>query len=49
MSVPTNKNIASEIAPHISYTLRDLDVIFEKYILSSSPKLVYEYPSGTLY
>ena len=48
MSVPTNKNVASEIAPHISSAFRDLGVIIEKYILSSSTKLVDAHPVGTL-
>ena len=33
------KNIAADIVPHISSVLRDLSVIFEQSILSSSPKL----------
>ena len=33
------KNISAEIAPHISSALRDLCVIIEKYLLSSSIKL----------
>ena len=33
MSVPTNKNIAAEIVPHISSALRDLGVIFENIYL----------------
>ena len=33
MAVPTNKNLAAEIVPHISSALRDLCVIFDKYIL----------------
>ena len=48
MSVPTNKNIVAEIAPHISSALRDLGVVFEKYILSSCPKLADADPVGTL-
>ena len=42
------KNIAAEIAPHISYALRGLGVIFEYYILSSSKKLADADPAGTL-
>ena len=42
------KNIAAEIAPHISSALRDLGVIFEKSLLSSSTKLVDAYPEGAL-
>ena len=38
-SVPTNKNIASKIPTHISSVLRYLGVIFDKSILSGSPKL----------
>ena len=41
------KNIASIIAPHIYSTLRDLGVIFDKYILSSSLILACEYCAGT--
>ena len=46
--VCTNQvNIAAEILPHISSVLRDLGVIFDKYILSSSTKLVDADPTGT--
>ena len=48
MSVSTNKNIAAEIEPHISSALRDLVVIFEKYISSSSTKLADVDPAGNL-
>ena len=48
MSVPTKKSIAAEIAPHISYALRDLCVIIEECILSSIPKLAGAYPAGNL-
>ena len=48
MSVSTNKNIAAEIAPHISSALRYLSVIFEKYIPSSSTKLADVDPAGNL-
>ena len=33
------KNLVAEIVPHIYSDLRDLGVIFGKYILSSSTKL----------
>ena len=49
MSVPKNKYFAAEITPHISPALRDLSVISDKYILSSSPKLVDSNPAGNLY
>ena len=48
MSVTTNKNLAAEIAPHVSSSLRDLGVIFERYIISSSPKLADVDPEGKL-
>ena len=47
-SVPTNKNLAAEIVPHISSALRDISMIFDKSILFGSPKLVYVDPAGTL-
>ena len=40
------KELADEIAPHISSALRDLSVIFDKFILSSNPKLVGADPAG---
>ena len=48
MYVPTNKNIIAEIAPYISSALRDIGVIIEESILSSSTKLEYVDPAGTL-
>ena len=42
MYVPTN-NLASKIAPHVYSALRDQCVIFDKSILSSSPKLTGVY------
>ena len=48
MSVSTNKNIAAGIAPHAYAVLRDLGVISDKSILSSSTKLVDADPTGTL-
>ena len=41
------KNLAAEIAPHISSAFRDLGVIFEKSILSSCTKLVDADPEGS--
>ena len=49
MSVPTKKSLADKIVPHIYFALRDLGVIFDKYILSSSPILAVVYHSGTAY
>ena len=49
MSVPTNKNISAKIVFHISSVFRDLSVIVNKYILSSSPKLVDAAPAGNLH
>ena len=48
MFVPTNRNLVADILPHISSALRYLSVNFEKYVLFSSPKLVYIDPAGTL-
>ena len=31
--------LATTIAPHVSYALRDLGVVFDKYILCRSPIL----------
>ena len=42
------KTLAADIAPHISYALRYLIVVFEKYLLYSSPKLVDTDPEGNL-
>ena len=42
------KNISADIAPHIYSSLRDLSVIFEIYILSSSPKFLDIDLAGTL-
>ena len=36
MSVPSNKNIAANIAPRLFSALRDQGVIFDKFILSRS-------------
>ena len=41
------KNIAAKISPHISSALRYLSVVFDKYILSSSTKLVGVDRTGT--
>ena len=46
-AVTTNKIISSKIAPHISYALRDLGVIFDKYILSRSTILAGVDRAGT--
>ena len=46
--IPTNKNLASEIAPHISSALRYLGVLFDISILSSIHKLVNADFAGTL-
>ena len=48
MSVPTNKNLAAEIAPHISSALIDLSMFFYQSMLSISYKLVDANPAGTL-
>ena len=40
-------NLASEIAPHVYSDLRDLGVIFDKCILSGSPKLSGAERAGT--
>ena len=40
------KNLADEIAPHISSALGDLRLIFEESILSSSPKMADTDPAG---
>ena len=39
--------LTKKIAPHISYALRDLGVIFDKYILSRSPTFVDSERAGT--
>ena len=41
------KNLAGKIALHIYSVLRDLGVIFDKYILSRSPILAGGYRAGT--
>ena len=41
------KNLAAKIAPHIYSALRDLGVIFDKYILSIIPILVGADRAGT--
>ena len=41
------KIISVEIAPHISSALRDIGVIFDKYILSRSPVVVGVDRAGT--
>ena len=41
------ENIAANIVPHISYDLRDLGMIFDKYILSRSLTLVDADRAGT--
>ena len=46
-SVPTNRNLAAEIVPHIFSALRDLGVTSDKSISSSSHKLAYKNPPGT--
>ena len=43
------KNISANIVPHISSTLRDLCVIFDKSILSRSPILAGADRAGTAY
>ena len=48
ISVPTNQNLPDNITSHIYSALRDLYVIFDKSILSSSPKLVDIYSTGTV-
>ena len=40
MSVPSNKNLAANIAPRLFSALRDQGVIFDKFILSRSTILV---------
>ena len=47
MSVPANKNLASQIMPCVSSALRDLDVFFEIFIWSSNHKLADAEPAGT--
>ena len=47
-SVPTNKNLADDIVPHIYSALRDLVFILEEYILSSGPILADIDPSCNL-
>ena len=47
MAVSTNKTLAAKIASHISSALRDLGVIFDKYILSIIPILVVKDCVGT--
>ena len=43
------KNLAAKIAPHISSALRDLDLIFDKSILSRGPVLSSSDRAGTVY
>ena len=47
MAVPTYKNLADKIAPHIYSSLRDLGVIFDKFILSRSTILAGADREGT--
>ena len=42
------KQFSAKILPHISSVLRNLGVVVEKYIVSSSTKIVDADPKGTL-
>ena len=48
MYILTNKTICYGVVPHVYYALIDLDVIIEKYILSSSTKLADSDPEVNL-